>query len=224
MNEMRRQMLHDVETLQTIRQLYNGSLLTDGVLANLLGTEPGKFVFPQAPVAEPEKEETGKKVKRGRSTSKSAEYNRKYRARKKAEAEAEAAVSASDNAVVGDVATAAEEPVGNEGSDEPAQETAEGEIPKELRPPEDAPEEAAVPKEPEKSASAVPMTKSAAERRKPGRKPGKLDPQKKKTEGDVVIDVGKVMALRRAGWSIKDISSDMHLEPDVIRRVFAESR
>lgn len=215
MNDMKRQMLHDVETLQTIRQLYNGSLLTDGVLANLLGVEAGKFVFPQVPAAELEKEKIGGRAKRGKSTSKSAEYNRKYRARKKAEAEAEAAISEEKA-----VETAMEDkPVADEGLEEPVEDTADGEVLEQPRPPE----ETVVPKETEKQVMPV-ETKSASERRKPGRKSGKLKPSNRKTEGGVIIDVGKVLALRHAGWSVKDIASDMHLEEDVIRRVLAESR
>ena len=41
----------------------------------------------------------------------------------------------------------------------------------------------------------------------------KEEKQKKKQLGRTKIDIGKIKALKNAGWSVKDIASEMHLEP-----------
>lgn len=216
MNEAKRQLLHDSETLGTIKRLYEGSLLTDGILANLLGCEPGKFVQPE--VKPVEDEEQKKRARRGTSTSKSAEYNRRWREKKKAE------LALAD----GD-------------SDEPKSEgSSESAVSKKSEPAEDSdevsespvfgppkPEREPVAAEPSQTQAeneSLVNTDAVPERKKPGRRPGpransgKLAPADKTVEG---IDAGKVLALHRAGWPMKDIASDMHIELEDVRKVLA---
>jgi len=55
-------------------------------------------------------------------------------------------------------------------------------------------------------------------------KPGKMKQKRAEPEEKVSkrIDIGKIMALKRAGWNDKDIADEMRMEPDAVSGIIRQ--